>query len=320
MTFHGCQDRSQFYINAKTMIRNERYHRATSPGLHWALIPLLAGILIGVAFSTVFLLQPYTAVTNVYLELPSPERGGGGEPVPSRLGENGHLQRLLNELGTARGMPHSISGSPAKLADEANARGSVHYSIVMSHRHSAEQLKVLKDTWTRDIPSQRVSYYIQSEEKERQKEEHDDEHYGEIESSEGVIELASTGDDFYTDVVAHMCRNTLNHTKWYLLAGDDVYVKSQELEAKLQKYENLPTFGYLGRRSGEADSGGGECAEGPGVALSHSAFSQLCGVLDSCRKRGEGIGGCLTKTLGQYCNELESEASFLSLNIHNSEC
>ena len=299
------------------MLRSERdrSHRATAPALHWALIPMLAGVLIGVAFSTVFLLQPYTAITNVYLELPSPERGG--ESVASRFGEGRDLQRLLTELGAARdGVPHP----PAKLADEANAKGPVYYAVVMSHRHSADQLNVLKETWTREIPSHRVGYYINSEAGEDVPTEEDieDRHYGEIESSEAVIELSSTGADFYSEVVSHVCRHKLNHTKWYLLAGDDVYVKSNELESQLQRYENMPTLGYLGRRSKDEDSARRECLEGPGMVLSHSVLRELCGELETCRRRGEGVGACLTDTLGQDCNELESEASSLSLVVQRN--
>ena len=313
LTFHSRQDEFTGFSLGWRMLRSERDRnlRATTPALHWALIPMLAGVLIGVAFSTVFLLQPYTAITNVYLELPSPERGG--ESVASRFGESRDLQRLLTELGAARdGIPHS-AGPPAKLADEANAKGPVYYAVVMSHRHSADQLNVLKETWTREIPPHRVGYYINSEEGPTE-EDIEDRHYGEIESSEVVIELSSTGADFYTEVVSHVCRHKLNHTKWYLLAGDDVYVKSKELESRLHRYENMPALGYLGRRSkDEVDSGRRECLEGPGMVLSHSVLCELCRELETCRQRGEGVGACLTGRLGQDCNELESEASSLSL-------
>lgn len=288
------------------MIRHERERSyRVAPAIHWALIPLLAGIIIGVAFSTLLLLQPYTAVTNVYLELPSPERGD--DSLVSRFGESRDLQRLLNELGAARGPQRGAGSPPAKLADEADAKAPVYYAVVMSHRHSADQLKVLRDTWTREIPSQKVGFYINSEEEEEEPTEEgvEDRHYGEIESSETVVELSSTGANFYADVVSHVCRNKLNRTKWYLLVGDDVYVKHKELETQLQWYENMPAFGYLGKRNSDKDSG--ECAEGPGVVLSQPVLSQLCRQLESCRQRGEGVGGCLTNTLGHNCNQLNLE-------------
>ena len=83
---------------------------------HWALIPLVAGVLIGMGVSTVFLLQPQDAITNVYLELPS-ER----EDVTSRLSD---LRRMMNELGATR------HAEVEKLAEEVSVKAPVYYAVI----------------------------------------------------------------------------------------------------------------------------------------------------------------------------------------------
>ena len=266
--------------------------------VHWAMVPLLAGVIIGVALSTVFLLQPYPAVTNLYLELPG-EEGRGAE-----------LRQLLRDMEAAHGAP-SDGRSPEELADEADVRAPVYYAVIMNSRHSADQLKVLEETWTRGVPRARISFFIQSERGEREeREKEEDGHYGEIDTSDSVVELAGTSPDCNTEVVSHVCREQLNHTKWYLIAGDDVYVKWSELETLLQRYENSPGYGYLGRK--RVDGG---CVEEAGIILSQSVLHELCELLDTC---GD-IGRCLTETLGHSCNQLDSEVSqFTKLTPHFS--
>ena len=269
----------------------------TYPATHWALVPLVAGVLIGMSFSTVFLVQPYTAITNVYLELPS-ER----EDADSRLGD---LRRMLNDLGAMR-----RSGVAAKLADEVNVKAPVYYAVVMNHRHSAEQLQVLRKTWTKQIDRERVGYYIPMEDDEEGNDEEEDAHYGEIELSDpvAVVELASTQPDFFMDVVSHLCRAKLNDTKWFLLARDNVYVKPTYLENHLQQYENDPSHGFIGRPQ---QGRGSECMKGPGTVLSHSVLARLCAQIDECRGTVEQ---CITDKLECSCSSLGDEEHFLLID------
>ena len=281
--------------------------RLSMAATHWAMIPLVAGILLGMSFSTIFLLQPQTAITNIYLELPAERE----EAATSRLGD---LRRMLNDLGVAHG-----SSGAAKLSDEISIKTPVYYAVVMNHRHSAEQLKVLRDTWTRGIPRQRIGYYIPLEDEhagQAAEEQWEDVHYGEIQSNEtdpvNIIELPNTHSDFHMAVISHMCRTKLNNTKWFMLAGDDVYVKPNTLEAHLLQYDNTPSFGYLGRSTGSASR---ECLKGPGIILSHSVLSDLCHRIDSCgditgpEEGGGNVGRCITKNPGHSCKHLDLEVN-----------
>ena len=280
---------------------------------HWALIPLVAGVLIGMAVSTVLLLQPHTAITNVYLELPA-ER----EDVTSRLND---LMRTLNELGATR------RSEVETLAEEVSVKGPVYYAVVMDGRHSAEQLSVLRETWTENISWRRVGYFIPLEEDRHPQVEvvegateedvDEDAHYGEIQHRDtdnvAVVELETRHSDFYMDVLSYVCKAKLNETKWFLFAGDDVYVKSRDLEEHLQHYENIPSFRYLGRPASNRGSANRGCLKGPGTVLSHSALVELCSKIDSCGgSEGEGdrtFGRCITEQLEQGCNGLEKEVN-----------
>lgn len=272
---------------------------------HWALMPLVAGVLIGMAFSTVFLVQPYTSITNIYLELP-PER----EDPASRLSE---VRRMLNHLGAAH------SSGAARLADEASVKDPVYYAVVMNRRHSADQLRVLRDTWTKPVAWRRVGYYIPLEtegDDGAKDEELEDAHYGEIQSREeghvSVVELANTHSDFYVDVLSHVCRKKLNDTKWFLLAGDDVYVKTPALEARLRQFENIPGFGYIGRAQSDGGVADRECLLGPGIIMSRTVLAELCPHIQSCSdltaaRQGEAVGRCITRSLALSCRSLKEE-------------
>lgn len=271
------------------------------PSAHWALIPLVTGVLIGMAFSTVFLIRPHTAITNVYLELPS-ER----EDATARLND---LRRMLTHLDAPR--PSEVE----KLAEEVSVKDPVYYAVVMGQRHSSEQLKVLRDTWTRDIPRQCVEYFIPTEDQSEVTDgategEWEDLHYGEIQAGPAsVIELQSLRSDFYMDVVLYVCRNKLNNTKWFVLAGDNVYIKSQELEETLRHYETS-SLGYLGRRSASVRGVANRpCIQGPGTVLSHSVLAELCSKVDTCSgdQKSGAVERCIATHLGLNCNGLESE-------------
>ena len=275
-------------------------YRAT----HWALIPLVVGIIIGMAFSTVLLIQPYTAITNVYLELPPSER----DDAASRLSD---LRQMINNLGTTRDL--GPSGTVSHLAEEVTRKAAVYYAIVMTHRHSAEQLQVLRNTWSRQIDRERIGYYITLEDSEEENDE--DFHYGEIETSDHVtvIELANTNTDIYLDVISHICKTRINDTKWFLLASDNIYIKSHHLEDHLQEYENIPSsYGYLGRPQ---DGQVSECMKGPGNILSYSLLVTLCDQIDTCRDNERDIGQCITQQLKQSCNGLKTDVSNILYNL-----
>lgn len=290
-----CVFTTKMRVNGKP--NAERLH---SSATHWALIPLVTGVLIGMAFSTVFLIQPHTAITNVYLELP-PEQ----EDVSTRLND---LRRMLNHLGVSR--PSEVK----TLAEEVDVKDPVYYAVVMSRRHSSEQLKVLRDTWTGDIARQRVSYFIPVEDQPQvadgATEDWEDAHYGEIQDdSAAVIELPSLHSDFHMDVVSYLCKTKLNETKWFILAGDNVYIKSQELEEYLRHYDTS-YMDYLGRRS--ISDRGTPCMRGPGTILGHTILVDLCNKVGTCSEDVEvgAVEMCITKQLERNCNSHEAKVIF----------
>ena len=272
-------------------------NRPSTP--HWALVPLLAGVLMGMAFSTAVLVRPYaeTITTNIYLQLPALD-----EPVQGTAERLRELKRMLATLQATR---HS---GAEKLAEEVVVKAPVFYAVVMNNRHSSQQLQVLRTTWAAELPKESVGFFIAAEDTlEKEKEELEDVHYGEItlsESSPSLVELPKSHADFYLDVVSFICKHKVNESKWFFISGDNVYVKPKALETFVQQYENTPSVGYLGRPAPVGSSG--VCMAGPGAMLSFSLLSSLCGRLEACGEGGgereEVVGQCLVKELGQRCN------------------
>ena len=282
--------------------------KAHSYRQHWALLPFVAGVLIGLSLSTVFLLQPYadSPVTNVYIRLP------GEGPLAAR---NSDLQRLLGEL-------QPYSGGVEKLAQEVVMKDPVYYAVIMTDRHSADQLEVLRHTWAGDVPSKRINFFIPAEsagETDPNTDHADvpvndeDLHYGEINknSAGAVVELPGTN-LLEIRTLQYICQHKLNDTKWFFVSNDNIYVKSRLLEKFLQPYENLPHMGYLGKPV-KREPIGRICMPGPGTVLSYSVMAALCPRLDACAaavrrsKSGSGteyvIGECVQKQLGLQCNK-----------------
>ena len=268
---------------------------------HWALVPLLAGVLMGMAFSTAVLVRPYaeTITTNIYLQLPALDDREPAQGTAERLRE---LKQMLATLQTTR---HS---GAEKLAEEVAVKVPVFYAVVMNSRHSSQQLEVLRTTWAAELPKESVGFFIAAEDTlEKEKEELEDVHYGEIalsESSPSLVELSKSHTDLYLDVVSFICKHKLNGSKWFFISGDNVYVKPKALEIFVQQYENTPSVGYLGRPAPAGSSG--VCLAGPGAVLSFSLLSSLCGRLEACGEGGgeqeEVVGQCLVKELGQSCS------------------
>lgn len=275
---------------------------------HWALLPFVAGVLIGLSLSTVFLIRPPyadTPVTNVYIRLPGEEGGG---PLAARDGE---LQRLLGELQPYR------AGGVEKLAQEAVMKDPVYYAVIMTDRHSSEQLEVLRHTWAGDVPAKRINFFIPAEiaagetgpnsDADLPMDE-EDLHYGEIKDSAGAVVELPDSNLLELQTLQYICKHKLNDTKWFFVSYDNVYVKTRLLEKFLQPYENLPHMGYLGKPM-KYEPIGRICMPGPGTVLSYSVMAALCPRLHVCAgsmsksSTEYAIGECVQEQLGLQCNK-----------------
>lgn len=256
---------------------------------HWALLPFVAGVLIGLAFSTIILIRPYAeSVTNVYIRLPEEE--------PHR-----DWKRLLEELQDNR------VGGVEKLSQEVVMKDPVYYAVIMSDRHSSERLEVLRNSWTTNISPQNINFFIPAEEEGPQANNdhgNEDLHYGEIGNANAaaVVELPSHVIEI--QALKYVCKHKLNNTKWFLVVNDDVYVKPRALESFLQKYETVPYMSYFGKPV-KRDPIGRVCLPGPGTVLSYSTLAGLCPKLDACFESETEyvIGECNRKQLDIQCNK-----------------
>ena len=259
---------------------------------HWALLPFIAGVLIGLALSTAVLLRPYTeSITNVYIRLPEEDK----------LDKLAEFRRMIEELQIQK------VGGIQHLAQEVSVKDPVYYAVVMRDRHSSEQLEVLRNTWTREVSPRRVGFFISAEGETDQ-----DLHYGEINATEqsgSVIELR-TSQLLELQALKYICKHEVNHTKWFFISNDNVYVKTQSLEHYLQQFENVPEMDYIGKPI-KKDPIGRVCMPGPGTVFSYSGLVALCPKLDTCFKSGGDaiqaefpVGECVRRQLPDLqCNK-----------------
>ena len=245
------------------------HHRVTSNHLHWALLPFVAGILIGLSVSSIILVQPYTehVVNNIHIDFL--DTGTGGEHQGELKERLARFEELMEELYPAG----RFGQGPKTLAEEVTVKELMHYSIIMTEGHS---LETLRDTWAGDVPEARMSYYIPFKMKEEEKNLVKKVHYN-------VIELVKEELN-EVQVLRHICEHELNATKWFFIGYDTAYVKTHELETYLLSLEafqdRLP---YLGKPV-KRDNVGRVCMPGPGSILSHSTLVELCPKLPKCTK------------------------------------
>lgn len=283
---------------------------------HWALLPFLVGVLIGLAVSTVILFRPQAASVSVYVSISNHE-----EPAQKQ-----DYRKLLDEL---RLPGLRLGGGATKLREEVDVREPVFYAVVLHERHSASQVEAIRATWAKGVPWESVAFFVPPEESsqgrdggareegEGGEEEEEEAHYGEIETakdstSQAVLELPHGytygGGVAELLTLRHLCKHKLNSTKWFFIASGDVYVKTRALEDHLQPLENLPQFGYLGKPV-RRDPVGRVCLPGPGSVLSHAALSRLCPHLQRCVAMARTgmfktdcvVGECLASQLNLQC-------------------
>ena len=255
---------------------------------HWALMPFVAGVMIGLALSTVILIRPYTeSITNVYIRLPEEE-------------QRRDLRKLMDEL-----QPYRVGGVD-RLSQEVTMKDPVYYALIMQDRHSSEQLEVLRDTWAKNVPLKDINFFIPSESPEDINDM--DFHYGEIESDHAIVELPHSQHNMEIQVLKYICKHKINDTKWFLIASGDVYIKSNSLENYLRQHEHIHQMSYIGKPL-KRDPIGRVCMPGTGAVLSYSALAALCPNLHACAASVGSeleeyvIGACLKQQLDLQCNK-----------------
>jgi hypothetical protein len=255
---------------------------------HWALLPFLIGVIVGVSVSTVILVRPYTEqiVTNVYIM-----GGDNGLEHPNlELEERlSRYEKLMAELH-----PTENKGTgPKLLADELKMLAPVHYSVILS---DSDMVEILRNTWTKDIPQSNINYYFPPA-----SELPTGIPNGVQLSTDGLLEI---------QVLKHVCTEKVNSTKWYFIGYDTSYVKTLELEAYLLTLEAIQDqLPYMGKPV-KREPLGRLCLPGPGSVLSSSILSQMCDRVSNCVTAEEkletdcALGECVSKQLpGVQCNK-----------------
>lgn len=270
--------------------------------LHWAVLPFVLGIVVGLSVSTVLLVRPYTehVVTNVYIDVV----GGAGNLLQSKEVRE-RLQRyeeLMRELH-----PDShLSTGPKLLSEETLMKDPVHYAVMVTQMTPfPDTLDTLSNTWAGGVSENRVSYYLSH------RDDTDDQGDTKTPKTRSDVVKLSTEVLDEVQVLKHICKHRLNSTKWFFIGYDTVYVKTQELESYLLTLEDsqdrLP---YLGKPV-KREPVGRLCLPGPGTVLSYQALTEVCPRLSGCEGMREeelktdcALGECVHRLLPDVqCNK-----------------
>lgn len=282
-----------------------------SPARHWAMLPLLMGIVLGLSLSTVILFQPYN-VTNIYIGLPGSE---DKEVVDQHRDLEQKLldfKKLMEDLHPGYLGP----GSRSLLSEEVTLKAAVHYAVIVSEGASSQQVHAVQNTWGKDIPAERIDYYVPPEKKETEGKGENVNH--------NVTKLASL-ELVEIQVLRHVCKHRLNTTKWFFIGYDDSYVKVLEMESYLLSLEAVEDqVLYLGKPI-KREPIGRICMPGPGSLLSYYVVAQLCPKLDACtRMKGHFeteyiLGECIRKQLPdiQCSKDTHFQNLFLRFDAEN---
>ena len=266
-------------------------------GQHWALLPFVTGIIVGVSVSTVILVRPYTEqiITNVYI-LDSDSRPL--EPHSLELEERlSKYEKLMAELHPDPANHHAGTG-PRWLADEVRMKDLVHYSIIMTDATPPEDMvDILQNTWTKDIPQPNIAYYFPPASSPQ------------TDNIPNTVQLSS-GELYEIQALKHICAKKVNSTKWYFIGYDTTYVKTLELEEYLLTLEAIQDqLPYMGKPV-KREPFGRLCLPGPGNFLSSLVLPQLCDKVSSCVTSGNeletecALGECVSKQLPKVqCNK-----------------
>ena len=263
---------------------------------HWALLPFVAGVIIGLAVSTILLIRPYSksVTNNVYINLGQQRHTFGLDP---RFAE---FDRLLEQL-------HPYSEMIHRLSEEVKVMDPVFYAVIVPDGQSLDNLKAIRNSWAKDVPEADIGFFVPFDDTARTNFEFaNNENTNGIEAesykSNGIIKL-SKSELLEIQTLKFLCDHKLNDTKWFFISYDNVYVKTHLLEKFLLSMETSQSeLGYLGKPI-KREPIGRVCMPGPGSVLSYSILSELCPKLDACVKLQDHLetecvlGECVRKQL-----------------------
>lgn len=262
------------------------------------MLPFVAGVIIGLAVSTLLLIRPYTesrsVTNNVYINLGQQRHKFGLDP---RFAE---FDRLLEQL-------HPYGETIHKLSEEVKIMDPVFYAVVVTDGQSLDNLKAIRNTWAKDIPEADVGFFVPFENTapmnfEFANKENTNGVEGELYKDNSIIKL-SKSELLEIQTLKFLCDHKLNNTKWFFISYDNVYVKTHVLEKFLLSMETSQSeLSYLGKPI-KREPIGRVCMPGPGSVLSYSMLSELCPKLDTCLKLQDHLetecvlGECVRKQL-----------------------
>lgn len=184
---------------------------------HWALLPFVAGILLGLIISTLILVRPQTTDSDA-------------SEVNEKNSKEGKFandfNRFLEEL-------KQREKGIRRLSEDVPMKDVVYYAVMATESSSAESWKAVRETWGENIASKNIDLFAPSKE-------------GTVYSDDTIVLQVSTALEIET--LKYLCQHKLNETKWFYISYDNVYVKTDKFEQFLLSLETLPVeFGYLGK-------------------------------------------------------------------------
>ena len=180
---------------------------------------------------------------------------------------------------------HDISeGVIDKLSDELSTRQSLLIAVITSVQQLMSQTMAIHGTWAKE--EQHVLYFVG-----------DVQHMPHLPHGMVVIQLEGVADKqapwevkemaVFKYLIAHYSEQV----DWYLVVGDDTYVKSSALKQKLEEF-NPNVNVYMGNRKTEKDLSM-QCNPSTGIVYSRALMSRLEQYLPQCLGEGQNIGNCI---------------------------
>ena len=189
---------------------------------HWALLPFVVGIVVGLSLSTVILIRPPAmeyVVTNVYIGTAGPGADAEDQKLSDKMQR---FEELMKELHPAE----ATDTGPRVLAEEVTIKLPVHYGVIMAENHPpgpSDSIATLRHTWARDVPREMITYYTPVSYQHRE------------ESAGTLPNIVKLSAEELSEIQAlhHVCEHKMNTSKWFYIGYDNAYVKVLELETFL---------------------------------------------------------------------------------------
>ncbi len=182
-----------------------------------------------------------------------------------------------------------------KLSDELSTRQSLLVAVITSVQQLMSQTMAIHGTWAKEEPN--VLYFVG-----------DVQHMPHLPHGMTVIQLEGVADKqalwevkemaVFKYLIAHYSEQV----DWYLIIGDDSYVKSYALRQKLEEF-NPNVNVYMGNRMANKEVSM-QCNPSTGIVYSRGLVSRLEQYLPQCLGEGHSIGSCIIQR-GIHCTRAQ---------------